>query len=877
MDAKELNRFFDRYHQHAPKGAVVVFTSIDASGKAETINYPAESRDEIIFACQAAELDKADVYHGCCLFPEGFEPKGRGRKPDVRYGLAAYLDIDIREATGKAHKAPPESLPPSVEDAVLSITESGLPEPSILVHSGYGLHAYWCFNQELEFGPSGALSQEGRRFERLLVGLQERLRRHFKTKGWHLDSVADATRILRVPGTLNYKVSGSPMISEVLDDQGPNYALADLEQFSVMPTPVVTLPPLPTVIQPSPSPGPVLLPGDTNGLIRQVLRNMNFKGFDVDYKRQIREALLNGEQLDTQEMDKAMHKAACFFSTIAVNHGVSCEDLSEFARPSMEKWASRPDATKTIEEEMEKMLGKIRAQVEQLREKEAEKRAQNEKLLGGFKFTDPASAPSAPPPDEEPETGLDMYTASELADFARQQNCSIDEFRRRWIVQYQNAFYLYKDGKYIDKAFTTQELETEFATCFNKAPIDLVVPSGKSVRKLRPNEVVARYGTVARELVFDMCAQYSHLDSSGKFTQCTTLPRVTEAKFDGAIDAWLDLLGGTNAAKLKDWIATYTLLHRPTCALYLAGPKNVGKTVLANSLARVWQEGGAIPMEAALADFNDALLRCPLVLADEYIPRIRGKAVTAALRAMLGNAYRDLNRKFLPRAKIHGNMRLILAANNDALLQFNESMTENDLSAVIDRFLYISCDQARGFFDSLPGKRAPDYWVEGDGIAKHALWLRDNRKVELAGRWLVQGTDSIVHDIIATSGNNEHIAEWLAQALAAPKELFKQLEQQKAIVVGDGHFYVNGSAVISCWKWLVKSAPPPRNLSTIGAALSSLSHKDGKRKIGTVRYHDIKWQHVINFADRHDIGDQALLQERINRKLAKEATNEQGS
>lgn len=136
-----------------------------------------------------------DVYVSCGLRRRGLSPSERGREEDVVAIPGAWIDIDIKS---DAHKA--TDLPPSLEDAASLLEE--LPEPTLVVDSGHGLHAWWLFQHLLRID-----SDQDRRTARSIVaGVQSCVRRKAQEKGWRIDSTADISRVLRIPGTQNCKV-----------------------------------------------------------------------------------------------------------------------------------------------------------------------------------------------------------------------------------------------------------------------------------------------------------------------------------------------------------------------------------------------------------------------------------------------------------------------------------------------------------------------------------------------------------------------------------------------------------------------------------------------------------------------------------------------
>lgn len=109
-----------------------------------------------------------------------------------------WADLDIGEF---GHKPAASGFPnPLDEEAALSIVDA-LPEPSMLMHSGGGLQAFWLFDQPWVFENTedkARAKQKVREWANLLV---QKGHEH----GFHVDRVDDLARILRVPGSINHK------------------------------------------------------------------------------------------------------------------------------------------------------------------------------------------------------------------------------------------------------------------------------------------------------------------------------------------------------------------------------------------------------------------------------------------------------------------------------------------------------------------------------------------------------------------------------------------------------------------------------------------------------------------------------------------------
>jgi hypothetical protein len=135
-----------------------------------------------------------DVYIGCGLRGQNLGPNHRGKSEDVVGIPGLWLDVDY----GRDHKK--QNLPPMEEDAVTLIRDMG-PEPTMIVHSGHGLQAWWCFKEPW------MLENEADRAEahRLTQGWSSTLRARAHAKGWDQDATGDLARVMRLPGLWNRK------------------------------------------------------------------------------------------------------------------------------------------------------------------------------------------------------------------------------------------------------------------------------------------------------------------------------------------------------------------------------------------------------------------------------------------------------------------------------------------------------------------------------------------------------------------------------------------------------------------------------------------------------------------------------------------------
>jgi len=105
--------------------------------------------------------------------------RGGSRSEDVRLARCLVADFD--------------NAAPSQAQTI--IEQKGLPQPTLLVASGHGVHAYWRLCEPLE-----DLSRWSE--------IQRRLAEHLGADR----AVCDAPRLMRLPGTINQKDPGNPVL-----------------------------------------------------------------------------------------------------------------------------------------------------------------------------------------------------------------------------------------------------------------------------------------------------------------------------------------------------------------------------------------------------------------------------------------------------------------------------------------------------------------------------------------------------------------------------------------------------------------------------------------------------------------------------------------
>ena len=156
-------------------------------------------------------------WHDGEIDPKTGKPKKQLRvRTNVESLKALWFDIDFKP---KKDGTPPKYK--TVAEAAAGLkafaVATGIPVPSVFVGSGNGLHAYWPFDQPLPLD----------RWQRLADALKTAAIEH----GVDIDPTctADACRVLRPPGTSNWKDPANPKPVQLLHSSGKTFTADEIE------------------------------------------------------------------------------------------------------------------------------------------------------------------------------------------------------------------------------------------------------------------------------------------------------------------------------------------------------------------------------------------------------------------------------------------------------------------------------------------------------------------------------------------------------------------------------------------------------------------------------------------------------------------------
>lgn len=524
------------------------------------------------------------------------------------------------------------------------------------------------------------------------------------------------------------------------------------------------------------------------------------------------------------------------------------------------------------EDWIEVLREKLDRHQQRRRDYDKRKAAEREDLLKSLRKESGQLAPVvAVPEDVAPEeVDTSPYSAVEIAEFAAAQNCDTQDFRKRWIVSNANSFYVFVNGRYL-QPITRNDLPVSLLRDLSRAPVELQRQSKRGDFLQRPvGEILAEHSTVARATVASLSLQRSFYDPRTQtFHEAVTPLRPITPRYHDEIHQWLLMLD-PHRLKVVEWVAALPKLDYQCCALYISGASGSGKTLFASGFARLWSTGGFSAFKDIVNNFNDPLLRCPLVCADESMPD--KKDITSELRRLIGSRERALNRKFMPSATLHGSIRLILLANNERMLHTEEQMTADDIEAVGGRILFRRVTkEATEYLKKIGRNRLEKEWILGDMMAEHSLYLSNSRPAtDSNDRYLVDGDSEDFHSALAlNSGLALLITQWLVLYFSDPNA-----PPIQGVEIGSGWVMAHAEAMAKQVMW-DRYVPSTRveSAAKISQTLKAMAHKEIEHSVNRHQPNEFRkrvmligGKRLIDWAREHGIGNPERLRELLAKK-----------
>lgn len=204
---KTAQQFFNNMFEEALKqncGEISIEVPNDWGAMDQTYhNNVTDAMNAAYQACQQGH----DVY-------VGVNPRvgQAGKKENIHWLTSFHTEVDYGQA---GHKKKPEYE--TYDDALAAIKAFHIP-PTLINHSGGGFHCYWVLKVPATVSEIGLAALEN---------VNKTLLTKIKADG----GTHNINRILRVPGTFNFKIPHNPRPVTVIIDSGPTYDLDTFRPF----------------------------------------------------------------------------------------------------------------------------------------------------------------------------------------------------------------------------------------------------------------------------------------------------------------------------------------------------------------------------------------------------------------------------------------------------------------------------------------------------------------------------------------------------------------------------------------------------------------------------------------------------------------------
>lgn len=216
---REAIAFLDELFGHKPKGDSLFVQIWQKSTKS---SFYLKSTDHA--AKRAVEIG-SDAYVAVSLVGKDLGKRRRGLAKDSAGIAGFWADIDVNGGPENKKNAAPDF------EAAAELATCVL-EPTILVCSGYGLQAWYLFEEPWIF----ADATDRERAAQLSAGWIARLRREARDRGYTIDSTQDLARLMRVPGTINAKGGLMAPVTgygePIFEQDGPRYPIEQLAEHA---------------------------------------------------------------------------------------------------------------------------------------------------------------------------------------------------------------------------------------------------------------------------------------------------------------------------------------------------------------------------------------------------------------------------------------------------------------------------------------------------------------------------------------------------------------------------------------------------------------------------------------------------------------------
>lgn len=313
-------------------------------------------------------------------------------------------------------------------------------------------------------------------------------------------------------------------------------------------------------------------------------------------------------------------------------------------------------------------------------------------------------------------------------------------------------------------------------------------------------------------------------------------------EFSQDVDSWLrKFFTGKNYHKGLEWIAwSLAFEEGPISALSIVGPPACGKKLLVQGLAECINTEEYADSDE-FGKFQHNLNKSPFVVVNEgFSDRTNMPDVADKFRSFISGDPIKLEEKYKAPVTIRSPIRIILTANNRdviwSLIQHRD-LEPADRVAIASRILHVDVQEGCSeYLSKLGNYYHTKGWIKGDDgsrsdytIAKHFLYLYENRGERPSSRFLVEGDidSEIMWSMTLHSGNSPQVIECLMGLIKSMDLLEEATKYREGFLILGDKIFVTSYAVVKYYRDKIQKHSQTRlNGKQVMNSLKGLSCKE---------------------------------------------------
>lgn len=451
---------------------------------------------------------------------------------------------------------------------------------------------------------------------------------------------------------------------------------------------------------------------------------------------------------------------------------------------------------------------------------------------------------------------------------------------RHLFANHANIFYaLNTDGTYSPMRISQNQLIPRIRTTYMNNIVDTqeVGGSGKLI-DVSDKKIQNAYSTVVNDVQMvvqmDTDGQVDDMDGEYPILKMPMYRRNPdlEPTYNESVDTWLSLLFGLNYDLGCLWLAhSLAFEDGPICALSITAAPSVGKQLLVTGLSECLERPMFSTARSLVSMDNGMLMRTPFLYVNEEWPRnMKGSTLEILKNYTAGDAF-PVEEKFKPILNVSNPLRIIMTANNHDMIRsvLDKDMSPDDREAIGQRILHMDLNNEAALWLNDKGGRAftgkrGHRWIAGtDGksdfvIAKHFLWLWENRDITMVGsRFLVDGNMSGSSQFMSDQIMSKESTAKVASAIFAQLDSSQRLKNCK--VMEDGSLFITISSIIDG----LKINDQYMSFGDVSRVLRNLTVTQDPIQIDYQDYHELRVDMLLTHAQQAGVNTPEL------RKIAK--------